>query len=79
MSATQWQELSRQWPPYMNRKQVADASGGVVAAQTLANKDSKGIGIGGKRVIGKRVCYPKHEVLTWLETFTGEVRASAEV
>ena len=51
-----WQEILDSLPPLPTRKQIASASGGLIAAGTLANLDSQGRGIPERRIIGKRTC-----------------------
>ncbi len=61
-----------QAPHMLSRKQVHELSGGHVAVSSLACYDCRGVGIGGKRLVGKRVCYPKDEVFKWLMAYMGE-------
>ncbi len=59
-------------PAWMTRKSVHEVSGGLVAVSSLATYDCQGRGIKGKRLIGKKACYPKNEVFQWLMAYMGE-------
>ena len=61
-----WQEILDCLPPLSTRKQIAAASGGLIAAGTLANLDSQGRGIPERRIIGKRTCYPREAAVRFL-------------
>lgn len=61
-----WQSIFNALPPMPSRKQLAEVSGGLVAAGTIANRDSEGRGPEGRRIIGKRTCYPRTEAVSWL-------------
>ncbi|MFI3270968.1 MAG: hypothetical protein R3Y11_02540 [Pseudomonadota bacterium] len=54
-------------PDYPTRQDIADATG-LIAAQTLANRDAgdEGSGIPGGTIVGRVIRYPKKEVVTWL-------------
>ena len=61
-----WQEILDTLPPLPTRKQIAAASGGLIAAGTLANLDNQGRGIPERRIIGKRTCCPREAALLFL-------------
>lgn len=67
----QWQKLYNEFPPLVNRKHIAEKTG-LIAVGTLANLDSQGKGITGAKLVGKRIFYPKLEVITWLMEYAGE-------
>jgi hypothetical protein len=56
------------WPaPYVARSKLSEFSGGALNGRTMANLDSKGKGIKGRFSIGRKILYPVHEVVAWLE------------
>ncbi|XCN72849.1 MAG: hypothetical protein Q3M24_21605 [Candidatus Electrothrix aestuarii] len=61
--------FAEKWPSaFVERSKLSEFSGGVLNGRTMANLDSKGTGIKGRVKIGDRkVIYPVHEVISWLE------------
>lgn len=59
--------LRHDLPPVVYRKDLPSLTGGLFNAKTLANKDSKGIGIPGLFYIGRNAAYPRESVLLYLE------------
>jgi hypothetical protein len=53
--------------PYVERQQLKEFSGGALNARTMANLDSKGKGIKGRISMGRKILYPVHEVVAWME------------
>lgn len=53
--------------PYVERQQLKEFSGGALNARTMANLDSKGKGIKGRIIMGRKVLYPVNEVIAWME------------
>ena len=51
---------------FICRSEVPQFTGGIVTTGTLANLDSKKIGIPNAFRIGRRVCYPIESVVDWL-------------
>lgn len=55
------------WPaPVVARSEVRKFTGGIFSPRTLANLDSKGEGPRGRLRLGRKVCYPKNELIEWL-------------
>jgi hypothetical protein len=62
-------ELARRWPsPLVCRDQemLDRFSGGVLRASTLAKLDCLGQGPEGRVRIGRKVCYPKENLVRWM-------------
>lgn len=53
--------------PYVERQQLKEFSGGALNARTMANHDSKGQGIKGRIIMGRKILYPVNEVIAWME------------
>lgn len=53
-------------PPTFSRRSFQSTSGGLIAASTLANLDSKGHGPGGT-IVGRAIFYERESFLAWLE------------
>ncbi len=68
---SEWQQVFDNLPPRPTRYHIEKATG-LISARTLANRDSLGTGIPGKKVIGKRATYPKDEVIKFILDFVGE-------
>ncbi len=62
-----WKEIYELLPPLATREQVSKAVGGAIAPRTLANRDCFGTGIENKKVLGKKVVYPRADVVCWLQ------------
>ena len=55
------------WPSsFVPRSQVPKFTGGLIAAGTLANRDSEGSGPPGAFKVGRQVCYPVESLCDWL-------------
>lgn len=50
----------------MTRRMVEQMSGGAYTAKSLVNLDSRGLGIEGGFLVGKKICYPLGNVVDWL-------------
>ncbi len=61
-----WQEIYDSLPALATRKQIHSVTGGIISVGTLANRDCFGTGIPNKKVINKKVCYPRADIVTWL-------------
>ena len=72
------ENLEKQYPFGLPRTELQKATGGLLNHRTIANLDSKGIGIPGRYLIGKKVCYPISGVLEYLANKTAEIEAPAE-
>lgn len=60
--------LGEKWPSaFVERQQLKDFSSGALNARTMANHDSKGKGIKGRIIMGRKVLYPVNEVIAWME------------
>ena len=53
--------------PYVERSKLCEFSGGVLHGRTMANLDSKGEGVKGRISMGRKIFYPVHEVVAWME------------
>jgi hypothetical protein len=55
------------WPStFVARAQIHNFTGGLLAPGTAANNDCLGTGIPGAFRVGRQICYPATEVVTWL-------------
>ncbi|WP_136796931.1 hypothetical protein [Desulfosediminicola ganghwensis] len=66
-------EAGESWPTtFIARKEVPKFTGGMIAANTLRNRDSQGTGPDGKFQLGKQVGYPVDNLIDWLlENYQG--------
>ncbi len=68
------QLLLQRLPPIIARKNVEVLLGGVIAAKTLANADSRGDGPIGAMTIGRNVAYPTTALIDWIIARMGVTR-----
>lgn len=59
-------KLESELPAIISRSAVPKLTGGLVAAGTLANADSRGDGPAGMFYMGRRAVYPRAALLSWL-------------
>lgn len=52
------------------RNEIDKLTGGLLLARTMTNKDSQGIGIQKRRMVGRRVVYTIDELIEWLKNNT---------
>ncbi|MBF0259490.1 MAG: hypothetical protein HQK62_11730 [Desulfamplus sp.] len=52
---------------FITRENIYKNTGGLISSRYLANLDSKGEGIKGRFKIGRKVVYPVHAVVEFLE------------
>lgn len=65
---TIFSELAAKWPSaWVARTEAKDFSGGLISEKYLANLDSQGKGPAGRIRCGRKVAYPVHEFVKWLE------------
>ncbi len=62
------QKVFERLPDLPTRRDIATITG-LIAAQTLSNRDAKNRGIKGKHEVGGIVRYPKEEVIVWLTDY----------
>ena len=55
------------------RREIKKFSGGALNPGTMANFDCLGTGPAGRFKVGRKVCYPIDEVISWVEDRTEEV------
>ena len=68
---TIFEELRNYCPSgFVARKDIYKLTGGLINPGTIANLDSKGIGIPNKSKIGKQVVYQIDDVISWLDKNT---------
>jgi hypothetical protein len=61
--------MADKWPSsVIARTEVERFTGGIVSEKYLANLDSEGRGPEGRVRIGRKIVYPVHEFVKWLET-----------
>lgn len=70
---TTFEDIGRDWPELISRKEASRLTGGIAHPRTLANLDCLGKGPSQKLRIGRQVCYTKKSFIEWLKG-----RASAE-
>lgn len=51
----------------MTRLGIEQYTGGAIKARSIANLDSKGLGPSKKMRLGRKVVYPRKNVMAWLE------------
>ena len=60
--------MENEWPSKLvARSEIARFTGGAFKSGTLANLDSKGEGPSGRFRLGKKIVYPKTELVQWLK------------
>lgn len=63
---TEIETLRESLPPIFARSEVGRLTGGIIQPGTMRNRDSRGDGIVGRFVVGRKVCYSREAFLTWL-------------
>jgi len=63
---TSIEELKTILPPIFARSDIGKLTGGIIQPGTLRNKDSRGEGIAGRFLIGRRIFYSREDFLLWL-------------
>lgn len=63
---TSIEELKTTLPPIFARSEVGRLTGGIIQPGTMRNRDSRGDGIVGRFMVGRKVCYSREAFLTWL-------------
>ncbi len=53
---------------YILRTKLSEKTGGLLHGRTMANLDSLGIGVPGRISIGRKVAYPVHSVVEYLQS-----------
>lgn len=60
--------MENEWPSKLvARSEITRFTGGAFKSGTLANLDSKGEGPRGRFRLGKKIVYPKAELVQWLK------------
>ena len=60
--------LVEAWPsPYVCRNKIAEFSGGMVSAGSMAVFDSQGKGIESRFIVNRKTAYYTKDVVAWLE------------
>jgi len=67
MAFSIFEDLETKLPPVIARDQVESLLGGMISSKTLANLDSLGVGVPNKFKVGRKVVYPTHSLLKWLQ------------
>ena len=60
------EELYNTLPPILARQSIGKLTGGIIQPGTCANLDSLGLGVEGRFLIGKKVCYSRDAFIKWL-------------
>ena len=62
-------EKLKEYCPYgvIFRKDISKITGGILSPSTMNQRDSLGIGIKNREVIGRKVAYKIDDVIQWLE------------
>ena len=67
-SKSSLQNLHEAWAsPFVAREKVSLFSGGILTARTMANLDSRGLGVEDRFRVGRKVVYPKKSLIEFLE------------
>jgi hypothetical protein len=67
--------LAKKWPsPFVARQEVEKFTGGIISIKYLANLDCEGLGPKGRLRVGRKIAYPVHEFIAWLEARTTIVK-----
>lgn len=61
------EQLEKQYPCGIPRKDLGRATGGLLHPASMANRDCDGIGIPGAFMVGKYVVYPVGGVIDYLQ------------
>lgn len=65
---TEIETLRASLPPIFARSEVGRLTGGIIQPGTLRNRDSRGDGIAGRFMIGRKVCYSREDFLLWISS-----------
>jgi hypothetical protein len=66
------EQMRRELPAILSRKEASRACGGLISVGTLANRDSQGSGPKGRIRLGKKTAYERDAFLDWLLSNLGE-------
>jgi hypothetical protein len=73
---TIFSEMAEKWPSaWVARTEAEKFSGGLIGEKYLANLDSLGKGPAGRIRCGRKVAYPVHEFVKWLEARSSAIPA----
>ncbi len=57
-----------EWPsPFVSRRENPTFTNKAISSNYMKNLDSLGLGPRGRIISGRRVLYPKHQLIEWLE------------
>lgn len=62
------ENIRKELPPIVARKEVARLTGGLISPRYLANLDSAGLGPKGRVRVGRLVGYEKESFIAWLSS-----------
>lgn len=69
MKASIFQEMADKWKsPIVARTEIEVFTGGAMKEKYAANLDSAGLGPAGRFRLGRKICYPVAELISWLES-----------
>ena len=69
MEELTFKSLADRWPStFVARERIGDLTGGVLSSGYCANLDSQGRGIAGRIRVGRKICYPVVNVVSFLES-----------
>lgn len=69
MNKTIFQKMADRWPsPIVARTEVSKFTGGIVTEKYIANLDSLGKGPANRFRLGRKVAYPVHDFVEWLQS-----------
>ena len=60
-----FETMAKELPPFIARDRVSDFFGGLISRPTMASKDCLGGGPKVKYRMGKKVVYPREDLLMW--------------
>lgn len=71
------QLLEETLPPYFPRNKVHELTFGLINPRTLANKESKNGGLGGRFFVNRKVWYKKDEFIKYVESILKDAAPSS--
>lgn len=61
------EEYEKTWPPVIAREEIARYTGGLYQPATMEAYDARGIGVKNSiRFSGRKIGYPKQDLIDWL-------------
>lgn len=72
------EKFENSWPELIAREKIGYYTGGLYSPNTLASYDNRGNGIANPVRVGKKIAYPKKELIDWIMQRLEALNAKSE-